>query len=318
MMLLHRATTIGNRHVASRACSGSTLSQPHAILIDGMPVLYRSYYAMPPLEVEGQPVHAALGFTKAILRLAQRWPNATWFAVMFDAPGPTFRMELDPRYKAGRPPMPPDLRTQLQIAHHALDAMDVCSVRMAGLEADDLLATYTHQVLQAGGRTTLVTTDKDMMQLVGPRCEIYNPYLKGQAREIGEQQVEEKFGVPPHLVVQVQALAGDPGDNVPGVKGVGIKTAQKLIREHGSLEAVLSAAAAGQIKGVIGKRLQDPQSVADARTSLRLVQLVQEATVPTSLEELVRRPIARGKLSSWLYEQQFWSVLKPTRHSQYF
>jgi len=272
-------------------------------------LLYKYYYAMPEIEVHGQQINAVLPFCKAILRMRQRWPDASWFAVMFDSPGPTFRSSMYSEYKAQRPRTPPDLMTQFALARQALKAMNVPSIRQAGLEADDLLACYASQAQQTnGGRATIVTTDKDLMQMVSPHCEIYSPFAK---KMILEDDVFNKFGVRPQLVTQVQALAGDSADNVPGVQGVGLKTAAKLIQQHGSVEAVLSCAAAGGIKGKLGERLANSETAEKARVSLQLVELLTDVELPTTLEELECRPIAQAKLSSWLQEHSFFSILKP-------
>ena len=227
---------------------------------------------------------------------------------MFDAPGGSFREDIDPLYKANRPQTPDDLRSQFSMAHEVLAAMNVPCILQRGLEGDDLMATYATQVQAQGGRTTLVTSDKDMMQLISPHCDIYSPLKKAL---LGEADVLDKFGVTPDKVVQVQALSGDPTDGIPGVKGVGIKTASKLIKEHGSAEAVLTAARAGAVKGKLGEKLTTPESIDNVVKALQLVELIRNAEVDVPLDGLRRNRIDRNKLSDWLYEHEFWSILRP-------
>ena len=177
-----------------------------------------------------------------------------------------------------------------------------------GYEADDLLATYTNQVLQQSGRVTLVTGDKDMMQLVSPQCTIYSPFTTQKI--VTEKEVLEKFGVQGSLVHHVQAFCGDAADNIPGVKGIGLITATKLIVEHKSVDGVFSALARGGIEGRAGKLLLAEGAEQSARTSLKLTTLVGDVTLKTPLSDLYRRPIQREKLRSWMTEQKFWSILK--------
>jgi len=252
---------------------------------------------------------------KEVLRLGQRWPNAEWFGVVFDAPGGTFRDKVDPLYKANRPGMPDELRSQFSLAHDALAAMDVACIIQRGLEGDDLMATYARQVELQGGRSTLVTADKDMMQLVSPHCDMYSPLKKVM---LGEADVVQKFGVLPEKVVQVQALCGDPTDGIIGVRGVGVKTASKLIQEHGTVEAVLKAAQEGAVKGKLCEKLTSPESIANVAKALQLVKLVQDAELDVPLEELRRKKIDRTKLSAWLYEHEFGSVLRPGGKKLFF
>ena len=251
---------------------------------------------------DGVPINAVFGFTNMLMKLLSE-TDADAVAVVFDAARKTFRSEIYPEYKAHRPPPPEELVPQFPIIREATRAFDVACVELEGFEADDLIATYAAQARALGARVTIVSSDKDLMQLVGEGVDMLDP-LKN--RPIGLAEVAEKFGVPPAQVVHVQALCGDAADNVPGVPGIGIKTAAQLIAEYGDLETLL--ARAGEIKQP--KRREALLEHAEAaRMSLRLVTLDAQAPVSESLEDFRVRPPDPGRLARFLEDQGFRSIL---------
>ena len=219
----------------------------HFYLIDGSGFIFRAYHALPPLtrKSDGLPVGAVAGFCNMLHKMLAGFGTGgpTHLAVIFDYSGKTFRNDLYPEYKANRPPAPEDLVPQFPLIRDATRAFGLPSIEMEGYEADDLIATYARQAAEAGATVTVVSSDKDLMQLVGNGIDMHDPMKN---KDIGPDQVREKFGVGPDRVVDVQALAGDSTDNVPGAPGIGIKTAALLIGEYGDLDTLL--ARAGEIK----------------------------------------------------------------------
>ena len=220
----------------------------HLHLIDGSAYIFRAYHALPPLtrKSDGLPVGAVSGFVNMLQRYLQSntGPDApTHVAVIFDKGSHTFRNDMYDQYKANRDAMPEDLRPQMPLTREATRAFNIACEEIEGFEADDIIATLAHQGRDAGGRVTILSSDKDLMQLVGGGVEMLDP-MKNKI--IDTDGVREKFGVGPERVVDVQALAGDSVDNVPGAPGIGIKTAALLINEYGDLETLLDRA--GEIK----------------------------------------------------------------------
>ncbi len=216
----------------------------HLQLIDGSTFIFRAYHALPPLtrKSDGLPVGALAGFCNMIFKQVEdnNGPDApTHVAVIFDHKGKTFRSGIFPQYKANRPPTPEDLVPQLSLIRDATRAFNLPCIEMEGFEADDLIATYATHARDAGGRVTIISSDKDLMQLVGGGVEMFDAMKN---RRIGIEEVEEKFGVGPDRVVDVQSLAGDSVDNIPGAPGIGIKTAALLIQEYGDLDTLLERA----------------------------------------------------------------------------
>ncbi len=216
--------------------------------MDGSGYIFRAYHALPPLtrKSDGLPVGAVAGFCNMLYKLIEDTKDEfepTHLAVIFDASSKTFRNDIYPEYKANRAEPPEDLRPQFALVRDATRAFGVPSIEMLGYEADDLIATYARLAHEASARVTIVSSDKDLMQLVNDRVDMLDTM---KLKTIARDQVIEKFGVPPEKVVDVQALAGDSTDNVPGVPGIGIKTAAQLIEEYGDLETLLSRA--GEIK----------------------------------------------------------------------
>ena len=210
-------------------------------LIDGNALAYRSYFAFirsPLVNSKGQNTSAVFGFTTALQRIAEtEKPDA--ILVVFDPPGPTFRHEMFAEYKATREKMPDEMRDQMPIVREVVEAMGLTIVEMEGYEADDVIGTLATRAAADGVDTFIVSGDKDFMQLVGDHVRLYDPGKSGSGVSVlGPPAVEEKFGVPPERVIDVLALMGDSSDNVPGVPGVGPKTAVKLVTEHGGLSDI--------------------------------------------------------------------------------
>ena len=262
----------------------------HLHLIDGSAFIFRAYHALPPLtrKSDGLPVGAVAGFCNLMwseLSVVGSKTAATHIAVVFDAGAHTFRNDLYDQYKANRPPLPEDLRPQFPLTRIATRAFNVACIEMQGYEADDIIATLARQAQAAGGGCTIISSDKDLMQLIGPGVDMFDP-MKNKA--IGPDEVFEKFGVDPGRVVDVQSLAGDGVDNIPGAPGIGLKTAALLIQEYGDLDTLL--AHAGEIKQP--KRREALIDHADQiRLSRQLVQLKLDTPVEVTLDELeVRKP----------------------------
>ena len=215
----------------------------HVYLVDGSGYIFRAFHALPPLTrpSDGMPVGAVHGFCQMLWKLigdSKIADKPTHVAVIFDAGRETFRNKIYPKYKAQRPPPPDELIPQFSLIRDATAAFNVPSIEQDGFEADDIIATYARQVVAAGGDVTIVSSDKDLMQLIQPGVVMLDGMKN---KRLGPGEVFEKFGVAPNKVIDVQALAGDSVDNVPGVPGIGIKTASALIRETGGLDRILEA-----------------------------------------------------------------------------
>ncbi|AZB54142.1 DNA polymerase I [Cereibacter sphaeroides] len=264
----------------------------HLHLIDGSAFIFRAYHALPPLtrKSDGLPVGAVAGFCNMLFRYVEnnKGPDApTHVAVIFDHSSKTFRNEIYPLYKAQRPEPPEDLRPQFPLTREATRAFNIACIETEGFEADDIIAALSCKARDAGGSVTILSSDKDLMQLVGDGVEMLDPMKN---KRIGRDEVFEKFGVYPERVVDVQALAGDSIDNVPGAPGIGIKTAALLIQEYGDLESLL--ARAGEIKQP-KRRAAIEENAEQIRISKRLVALDCDTPLTFSLEDLeVRLPVA--------------------------
>ncbi|MFT8676681.1 MAG: DNA polymerase I [Acetobacter sp.] len=276
---------------------------PHLVLVDGSGFIFRAFHALPPMtNPEGVPVNAVYGFTNMLARLL-RDHTGTHLAVLFDASRQTFRSEIYPQYKAHRPDPPEDLRPQFSLIRDATEAFGVPGIELPGWEADDLIASYATAIRAAGGTCTIISSDKDLMQLVGPGVCMLDPIRQ---TPIGPAEVEAKFGVPPEKVVDVQALMGDPTDNVPGVPGIGPKTASALVCEFGNLEAVLNAAPDMKKSKRRDMLIEHAQA---ARVSMQLVTLARDVPLPVPLEDLPTREPDMPVLAEWLDRMGFRSVL---------
>src|SRR6201746_979154 len=281
----------------------------HIFLVDGSSYIFRAYHALPPLnrKSDGLQVNAVLGFCNMLWKLLRDMPEdnrPTHLAIIFDKSEITFRNKLYPDYKAHRPPAPDDLIPQFSLIRDAVRAFDLPCLEQGGFEADDLIATYARIAGERGARTPTVSSDKDLMQLVTDKVTMYDTM---KDRRIGIAEVIEKFGVPPEKVVEVQALAGDSTDNVPGVPGIGVKTAAQLIVEYGDLETLLLRA--GEIKQP--KRRESLIEHADkARISRQLVLLDDKVDLEVPLDELaVHEPDAR-KLIAFLKAMEFSTLTR--------
>ncbi len=257
-------------------------SASRVYLIDGSGYIYRAFYGIRALSTaSGEPTNAVYGFATMIQKVLDD-EKPEFVAITFDASRHTFRQRIYPQYKAQRPPPPEDLVPQIPRIHQVAESFRLPTFVSTEYEADDLIATMTRLALEDGKDVVVVTGDKDLMQLVGPRVTIFDPM---KAVHIGPKEVEEKFGVPPERVLDALSLAGDSSDNIPGVKGVGPKTATKLLLEFGTVEGVLEAAKNGQIKGKVGEKIAAAE--ADALMSKRLVTLVDVVPMPGfSIEKL--------------------------------
>ena len=277
----------------------------HVFLIDGSGFIFRAYYGIKAdmTNPAGTPVNAVFGFTKMVMKLIDD-TNADHIAIMFDKARKTFRSDIYAEYKANRGAPPDDLIPQFDLVRDAAKALNVVALDMDGYEADDLIATYTRQAREQGADVTIVSSDKDLMQLVGPGVVMLDA-MKNKI--IGPDEVMEKFGVGPDKVIDVQALAGDSSDNVPGVRGIGVKTAAQLINEYGDLDAVL--ARAEEIKQP--KRRQSLIDEADeARLSRQLVTLMDDVPVTEDLSTFAVQPRTAETLLPFLVQQGFKSLLK--------
>jgi DNA polymerase-1 len=281
---------------------------PHLYLVDGSSYIFRAYHRLPPLtNRHGLNVGAVYGYTTMLWKLAEslhKEEGPTHLAVIFDAGSHTFRNDMFEGYKAQRPPPPPDLVPQFPLIRDATRAFSLPCIEEDGLEADDIIACYSKAALGAGWRVTIVSSDKDLMQLVEDgRLDLYDTMNE---RRIGRDYVIEKFGVPPEKLGDVLALMGDSVDNVPGVPGIGPKTAAQLIQEYGDLENVL--AHAEEIKKPKLKQNLIEHAEA-ARLSRDLVTLVCDAPLPEPLEDLEMKGIPDKPLREFLEEQGFKSLL---------
>ena len=281
----------------------------HLHLIDGSAYIFRAYHALPPLtrKSDGLPVGAVSGFVNMLQRYLQSntGPDApTHVAVIFDKGSHTFRNDMYDQYKANRDAMPEDLRPQMPLTREATRAFNIACEEIEGFEADDIIATLAHQGRDAGGRVTILSSDKDLMQLVGGGVEMLDP-MKNKI--IDTDGVREKFGVGPERVVDVQALAGDSVDNVPGAPGIGIKTAALLINEYGDLETLLDRA--GEIK-----QPKRRESLIDNRAQIelskRLVSLDCAMDLPFDLDSLEVKDAVPEDLLAFLAKMEFRTIVK--------
>ncbi len=281
----------------------------HLHLIDGSAFIFRAYHALPPLtrKSDGLPVGAVAGFCNLLwgeLTSTRKETAPTHLAVIFDAGSKTFRNEIYSAYKANRPELPEDLRPQFAYTRKATQAFNVPCIEVEGYEADDIIATLARRAREAGGTVTIISSDKDLMQLIGDGVDMLDPMKN---KRLGLDEVFEKFGVAPNRVVDVQALAGDSVDNVPGAPGIGIKTAALLIQEYGDLEALL--ARAGEIKQP--KRREALVDNADLiRISKRLVQLDGDMPLDWPLEGLELRAVEADVVMGFLQEMEFSTLTK--------
>jgi DNA polymerase-1 len=283
----------------------------HVFLIDASGYIFRAYHALPPLtRADGTPTSAVLGFVNMILKLLET-TDADHVAAVFDSARVSFRNEIYDQYKANRTDPPDDLVPQFALVREACDAFDLCRIEAPNFEADDLIATYAREAREAGAEVTIVSSDKDLMQLVRDGVVMFDPIKE---RTIGDAEVQEKFGVLPDKVIDVQALCGDSIDNVPGVPGIGVKTAAELITQYGSLEALLERA--HEIKQP-KRRERLIEHRENAILSKRLVTLDVRVEPPCPLSALAVKPYDRAKVIAFLSQNDFRKVIQRLEAGRY-
>ncbi|WP_431016343.1 DNA polymerase I [Bradyrhizobium pachyrhizi] len=299
------ASKTAPKPVAAKA----TAKGDHVFLVDGSSYIFRAYHALPPLnrKSDGLQVNAVLGFCNMLWKLLRDMPEdnrPTHLAIVFDKSEITFRNKLYPDYKAHRPPAPDDLIPQFALIREAVRAFELPCLEQVGFEADDLIATYARLASERGATTTIVSSDKDLMQLVNDKVVMYDTM---KDRRIGRDEVIEKFGVPPEKVVEVQALAGDSTDNVPGVPGIGIKTAAQLIIEYGDLDQLLFRA--GEIKQP-KRREALLENAEKARISRQLVLLDDKVDLEVPLDDLAVNDPDSRRLIAFLKAMEFTTLTR--------
>jgi DNA polymerase-1 len=281
----------------------------HVFLVDGSGYIFRAYHALPPLtrKSDGLQVNAVLGFCNMLWKLLQEMPpdnKPTHLAVVFDKSEKTFRNEMYGEYKANRSAAPDDLIPQFPLIREAVRAFDIPCLEQGGFEADDLIATYARIACEAKATTTIVSSDKDLMQLVGDTVQLYDTM---KDKRIGAAEVFEKFGVTPDKVIEVQSLIGDSSDNVPGVPGIGVKTAAQLIIEFGDLETLL--ARAGEIKQQ-KRRESLIEHAESARLSKKLVTLDQHVNLDVPVDDLAVHEPDYKNLIAFLKAMEFTTLTR--------
>ncbi|MEO7915517.1 MAG: 5'-3' exonuclease H3TH domain-containing protein, partial [Novosphingobium sp.] len=288
-------------------------TQQHLYLVDGSAYIFRAYHRLPPLTNPlGVPVGAVYGYTTMLWKLAEDLHKAdgpTHLAVILDKAGTSFRNDMYDQYKANRPPAPEDLKPQFPLIRDATRAFSLPCIEEPDVEADDIIASYARAATQRGWKVTIVSSDKDLMQLVGPEGNGGHIDMLDTMKNvrIDVAEVIEKFGVPPEKVGDVLALMGDSSDNIPGIRGIGPKTATKLIQDNGSLEAALEAAPSMKP----GKLRDSLIGQADmARLSRQLVQLRENCPLPMPLDDFLITQVPPEPLSAFLAEHGFTSLLK--------
>jgi DNA polymerase-1 len=283
----------------------------HFYLIDGSGYIFRAYYALPPLsrKSDGLPTGAVSGFCSMLFKLLEDSRSddsinkPTHFAVIFDSAKKNFRNDIYSEYKANRTETPEDLIPQFEYIRKAVKAFSLPSIELINYEADDLLATYAKGIVEAGAKVTVISSDKDLMQLVSEKIRLYDP-MKNKV--LGEAEVFEKFGVKPNQVIDVQSLAGDPSDNIPGVPGIGVKTAAELINKYKTLDELLK-----NIEEIPqNKRRETLLANKDkAILSKKLVTLKDDVPVKEKLESFIMRSVEKEKLFDFLREMEFNRLL---------
>ena len=283
----------------------------HFYLVDGSGYIFRAYYALPPLsrKSDGLPTGAVSGFSNMLFKLLEesRSDNSenkpTHFAVIFDSARKNFRNEIYKDYKANRSETPDDLIPQFEYIRKAVQAFNLPSIEQLNYEADDLIATYTKQIINLGAKVTIISSDKDLMQLVSKNIRLFDPM---KSKVIGEKEVMEKFGVKPQQVIDVQSLVGDSSDNVPGVPGIGVKTAAELINKYKTLDHLLDKA------GEIPQKKRKETLINNKKTALisrELVTLKDDVSVKDKIENFSIKEVEKDKLYNFLREMEFNRLL---------
>jgi DNA polymerase I len=276
------------------------------LLVDGTGVLYRSFFAIRELSTrEGRPTNAVFGFIRVMRQLAQHWQPTHW-VVAFDGGAPADRLALLPTYKAQRPPMPDGLREQLPLANEYLDRARIAAVRIEKQEADDVLASIARWGEVEGGEVLIATADKDLYQLVSDRIQLIGPADSAAAR-VGAEQVRAKTGVSPERIVEWLALTGDSVDNIPGVEGLGPKTAAKLLNLYGSLQGIWE-----RLHEVTPERIRERLALARPRveTNLALVRLNDGLACSPGWERMEVRPEDPREVRPFFERLEFGSLVR--------
>ena len=286
----------------------------HFYLIDGSGYIFRAYYALPPLsrKSDGLPTGAVSGFCSMLFKLLEGSRSddsihrPTHFAVIFDAARKNFRNDIYSEYKANRSEAPEDLVPQFEYIRKSVEAFNLPSIELSNYEADDLIATYTKQIIKVGAKVTVISSDKDLMQLVSDKVRLFDPM---KSKVLGEKEVVEKFGVKPNQVIDVQSLAGDSSDNIPGVPGIGIKTASELINKYKTLDVLLKKA--DEIPQ--NKRRETLLANKDkALLSRQLVTLKDDVPVKDELSGFILKEVQKEKLYDFLRKMEFNKLLSRT------
>ena len=283
----------------------------HFYLVDGSGYIFRAYYALPPLsrKSDGLPTGAVSGFSNMLFKLLEDSRSddtenkPTHFAVIFDSARKNFRNDIYKDYKANRSDPPDDLAPQFEYIRKAVEAFNVPSIEQLNYEADDLIATYCKEILNAGAKVTIISSDKDLMQLVSKQIRLFDPM---KSKVIGEKEVFEKFGVKPDQVIDVQSLAGDSSDNIPGVPGIGIKTAAELINKYKNLDNLLNKASEIPQKKRKETLIENKKL---ALVSKKLVTLKDDVPVKDKIENFQINEIKKDKLYNFLREMEFNRLL---------
>jgi DNA polymerase-1 len=282
------------------------MSASPLVLVDGSSYLYRAFHAIPPLSTKsGEPTNAVLGVVNMLYKLLDEL-KPDRMAVVFDAPGKTFRDDLYADYKANRPPMPDELRAQVEPLLEAIKGMGICLLRIEGVEADDVIGTLARQAAAAGTSTVISTGDKDLAQLVDEHVTLVNTM---DNTTLDRERVVQKFGVRPEQIIDYLALVGDSIDNIPGVPGVGPKTAVKWLQQYGDLETL--KAKAGEVSGKIGDRLREGLRTLDLSRELATIRC--DVELPLTIEELALKAPDADRLGSLFERLEFTRLLKRVR-----
>ena len=283
----------------------------HFYLIDGSGYIFRAYYALPPLsrKSDGMPTGAVSGFCSMLFKLLEDSKSSennnkpTHFAVIFDSARKNFRNEIYPDYKGNRSDAPDDLIPQFEYIRKSVLAFNLPSIELINYEADDLIATYSEQIINEGAKVTIVSSDKDLMQLYKKNVRIYDPL---KSKFINQEDIDKKFGVSPDKIIDVQALAGDSSDNVPGVPGIGVKTAAELINKYGNLDNLLK-----KVKEIKQNKRRETliMNKEKAVISKKLVTLKKNVPIKNKINEFYLREIDKEKLYGFLREMEFNRLL---------
>ena len=288
--------------------------QNRLILIDGSGYIFRAYYALPPMSrKDGTPVNAVFGFTNMLVKLIEDYSDDK-LIVIFDAARENFRNKIYPDYKINRGETPEDLIPQFDLIKKSVQAFNVPQLELEGYEADDIIATYTTQAEQLNISSLIISSDKDLMQLVSEKVKMLDPMKN---KNIGINEVIEKFGVKPNKVIQIQALTGDKIDNIPGAPGIGPKTALELVKKYGDIEGLIKNVDSIQ-QDKRKKIIKDSKK--NIRISLELVKLERNVQLPISIEEIIPYNEIKNsieKINRFLIDQNFQAIIQRLENNKF-